>query len=111
MKRYLKELILLILQLVAFYILPLYAGPTDTMGLVGLIILCTFILSIVEGIISNNKIKYLYAIIVSIIFIPSIYIYYNDSAIIHILWYLVVSIIGLVIGSLIRRITYGRKDK
>ena len=111
MKKYLKELIILVLQVVVFYILPLYAGPTDTMGLVGLIILCTFVLAIIEGIISNNKIKYLFAIVVSIIFIPSIYIYYNDSAIIHILWYLVIAIIGLLIGSIIRKVVYGRKDK
>ena len=31
MKRYVKELIIFLLQLLAFYILPLFAGPTDIM--------------------------------------------------------------------------------
>ena len=71
------------------------------MGLVVLIIFLVFILSIIIGSISNNKIKYLYPIVVSIIFIPSVFIYYNESALIHSIWYLVDSIIGLLIGTLI----------
>lgn len=51
-----------------FYIFPLFAGPTDTMGMVILIILVTFILSIEIGIISKEKIKYLYSIIIAILF-------------------------------------------
>ena len=101
MKRYLKEIIILIMQLLVFYILPLFAGPADTMGLVVLIILSTFILSLILGIISKNKIKILYPIIISILFIPSIFIYYNDSALVYILWYLIDSYIGLIIGIIV----------
>ena len=102
MKKYLKEIIILIIQLIVFYLLPLTAGPADTMGLIVLIILSTFILSFILGIISKEKIKYLYPIIISIIFIPTVFIYYNDTALIYILWYLVDSYIGLLIGSIIR---------
>ena len=102
MKKYLKEIIILIIQLIVFYLLPLTAGPADTMGLIVLIILCTFILSFILGIISKEKTKYLYPIIISIIFIPTVFIYYNDTALIYILWYLVDSYIGLLIGSIIR---------
>ena len=49
MKRYLKEIIILLLQLFMFYIFPLFAGPTDMMGVVLLIILSTFLLSFVLG--------------------------------------------------------------
>lgn len=104
MKKYLKEIIILIIQLLFFYILPLFAGPTDTMGLVYILIVSTLFLSIIIGTISNNKIKYFYPIIVSLIFIPTIFIYYNDTALIHSIWYLVISLIGLIIGSLIKRI-------
>lgn len=104
MKKYLKEIIILIIQLLFFYILPLFAGPTDTMGLVYILIVSTLFLSIIIGSISNNKVKYFYPIIVSIIFIPTIFIYYNDTALIHSIWYLVISLIGLIIGSLIKRI-------
>lgn len=104
MKKYLKEIIILIIQLLFFYILPLFAGPTDTMGLVYILIVSTLFLSLIMGTISNNKVKYFYPIIVSLIFIPTIFIYYNDTALIHSIWYLVISLIGLIIGSLIKRI-------
>ncbi len=101
MKKYFKEIMLLLIQLFMFYISPLFAGPTDTMGMVVLIILSVFILSIILGIISNNKIKYLYPVIISVLFIPSIFLYYNESALIYVLWYLIISFIGLGIGLLI----------
>lgn len=101
MKKYLKEFSILFIQLFIFYMFPLFAGPTDAMGMVLLIILVTFILSLIVGSISNSKLKYFYPIITSIIFIPSIFIYYNESALIHSVWYFVVSTIGLIIGIII----------
>lgn len=106
MKRYLKEIIILILQLYMFYISPLFAGPTDIMGMVLLIILVTLLLSIIIGGISKEKIKYLYPIIVAILFIPSIFIYYNDSALIHSIWYLVISSIGVLVGTILYKLTH-----
>ena len=104
MKKYLKEIIIFLLQLFMFYIFPLFAGPTDGMGMVLLIILTTFILSILIGILSKEKIKYLYSIIIAILFIPSVFIYYNESALIHSIWYLIIATIGLIIGILINKI-------
>lgn len=103
-KKFFKEIIILIIQLLLFYLLPLTAGPADTMGLVVLLLLLTLILSIVIGIISKEKIKFIYPIIISILFIPTIFIYYNDSALIHSIWYLVDSLIGLFIGVIISKI-------
>ena len=105
MKKYLKEIIILFLQLFMFYIFPLFAGPTDVMGMVVLILLSTLILSIVLASISNKRIKYLYPIIVSFIFIPSFFIYYNETALIHSIWYLVDSAIGILIGTIIYKIS------
>ena len=87
-----------------FYIFPLFAGPTDAMGMVFLIILATFVLSLIIGSISKEKLKYLYPIIVLILFIPSVFIYYNESALIHSVWYLIDSFIGLIIGSIIYKL-------
>ena len=106
MKKYLKEIIILLIQLFMFYIFPLFAGPTDAMGMVFLILITTLILSIILGTISNKKIKYLYPIVISILFIPSIFIYYNESALVHALWYLVVSFIRLVLGTGIYKLTH-----
>lgn len=104
MKKYLKEIIILILQLFMFYIFPLFAGPTDAMGMVFLIIISVFVLSIIMGSISNIKQKYLYPAIIAILFIPSVPIHYNSSAMIHSTWYLVISVIGLLIGYIINLI-------
>ena len=103
MKKYIKEIVLLLIQLFMFYIFPLFAGPTDAMGMVFLIIVATFILSILMGILSNTKIKYLYPVVVSILFMPSIFIYYNSSAFVHSLWYLVVSTIGFLVGTILSK--------
>lgn len=104
MKRFLKEIIILLIQLFMFYISPLFAGPTDVMGMVFLILLSTFILSIIIASIFHEKVKYLYPVIISLLFIPSVFIYYNDSALIHAVWYFVVSTIGLLIGTIIYKI-------
>lgn len=110
MKKFLKEFILLLIQLFIFYIFPLFAGPTDAMGMVFLIIVATFILSIILGVVSNQKIKYLYPLLIAIIFIPSVFIYYNESALIHSVWYLVISTTGLLLGMIIRKILFKEKE-
>ena len=105
MKKYFKEIIILLIQIIIFYIVPLFAMwniQTNPMGMVFLMLLLTFILSIILSIISKHKIKFLYPLIVSIIFIPSVYIYYNESALIHSVCYLVVSLIGIGIGAIIK---------
>lgn len=104
MKRYLKEIILLLIQLFMYYIFPLFAGPTDVMGMIVLIIFVTFLLGILMGLISENEVKVLWPVAVSIIFIPSVFIYYNETALIHALWYLVVSSAGLLLGIIIRKL-------
>lgn len=101
MKKHLKEIITLLLQLLMFYIFPLFAGPTDAMGMVFLILLSTLLLSFILGCISNQHIKFLYPFAVAVLFVPSVFIYYNSSALIHSVWYLIVSSAGLGVGSLI----------
>ena len=101
----LKLGIILLIQLFMFYIFPLFAGPTDAIGMVILILLSTLLLSIVLASISNKKMKYLYPMVVSILFIPSVFIYYNKSALIHSIWYLVISSVGMIIGLIINFIS------
>ena len=102
MKRYCKELTLCTLQLFLFYIFPLFAGPADAMGMVLLLIMATLLLAFLLGFLSGRKIKYLYPVAVSVVFLPSVFLYYNVSAWIHCLWYLVIAAIGLLLGSGIR---------
>jgi len=104
MKKNLKEVLILLSQLFMFYISPLFAGPTDAMGMVYLIWLSTIILGMMIVIISNKKRKYLYPVVIAILFIPSIFIYYNETALIHSIWYLISSSIGMFIGIIINLI-------
>ncbi len=101
MKKYIKETIIWILQLFMFFIFPFFGGPTDAMGVVFVIIFSTFTLSLIMGAVSDNKIKYLYPAATSVVFIPAVMLHYNGSALIHSVWYLVISAVGIAIGSLI----------
>lgn len=109
MKKYLKEILILLLQIFMFYIFPLFAGPTDAMGMVFLIWVSTIIFGLLITIVSKNKIKYIYPIVISILFIPSVFIYYNESALIHAIWYLVSSSIGVLLGIVINLIINKKK--
>jgi hypothetical protein len=98
MNKYFKEIIILIIQLLLFYILPLIANniSKDTMVVtIFLNILLTFILSIILCCISQKRIKYFYPIIVFVIFIPSGFIHYNqfDAVMIYATCHLVASLI------------------
>ena len=74
MRKIWKEITILLIQLFMFYIFPLFAGPTDIMGMVFLILVSTFILAIIFASISKEKWKYIYPIIISIS-IPYISLY------------------------------------
>ena len=103
MKRYAKECALLIVQILLFYLLPLISGPTDAMGMVFLMIAGTFALSLLMGLLSRKKIKYAYPLIAAAIFVPSVFLYYNESAFVHALWYFAVSLVGVGLGALIQK--------
>lgn len=104
MKKFWKEILIVTIQLFLFYIVPLFKGVPE-MGLVLLLIVGTLILSIIIASISKEKVKYFYPLVVSILFIPSIFIYYNETAFIQIVWYFVDSLIGIVIGTVIYKLT------
>ena len=67
-----------------------------------IMLLATFVLSALTGAALRGRIKYLYPAAVSALFVPSVFIYYNESALIHVLWYLVASFAGVLLGSFIR---------
>ena len=105
MKKYRKEIIILIIQFLMFYIYPLLVvDMNNPFGMVFMILLVTFILSIIIGRILKDKIKYFYPIIISVLFVPSVFIYYNESALVHSLWYFVVSFIGIGLGTITYKI-------
>jgi len=106
MKKYIKEIVVILLQILIFYLLPQRMGNIGALGMVFLLLLTTFILSIFVGCIIKKKTKYFYPILVALLFIPNIWIYYNESAFVHALWYFIVSSVGVLTGTVIYKLTY-----
>ncbi len=104
MKQYVRELTVLLLQLAAFYVYPLFAEAAGPMGMVFIILLVTLLLSLYLGLTSSSRLKYLYPAAAALLFIPSVFLYYNESALVHALWYLAVSLLGLLPGSLAKKL-------
>jgi len=102
MKKYIKEIFIFLIQFATYYIYPNFA--LNPMGMVFMIMFLTFILSIISGVILNNKIKCFYPLFISMLFIPSVFLYYNSSALVHFLWYFIVSSIGITIGIVFNKI-------
>ena len=101
MKRYIAEIVIFCIQLFMFYISPLFAGPTDGMGMVVLILFATLILSILLGCISKNRIKYVYPAAVAAAFLPSAFLHYNGTAFVQAVWYFVIAAVGMLLGTII----------
>ena len=102
MKKYRKELLAVVVQLVMFYLFPLTCGPTDAMGMVFILLAEVLLLSFLLGLLSANPLKFCWIPAISLLFLPSVPIYYNSSALVHALWYFVLALLGLGCGSLIR---------
>lgn len=102
MKKYIFDIVVGVLQFVVFYIYPIFAIKKDPIGMVMLMLAFTFVLSFILGIFSKKKIKFVYPVIYAIMFIPTVFIYYNESAMIHSIWYLTVSLLGIFAGTSIQ---------
>lgn len=99
LKRMLPYLLIIIF---AFYILPLLIKDTGSgmlILLIGIPIIC-FIVSFIYGI--KNSFNWLFSIFIMMLFVPSIFIYYNESATIYVLVYGIISIIAQFLGNMLR---------
>ena len=99
MKKHVKELVFLGLHLLLFYVYPAYAIPIDPMGAVLIMVFLVFVMGLVLGILSRSSLKWVCPAVYAVLFLPTVPIYYNSSALVHALWYLVMALSGLVIGS------------
>ena len=111
MMRYRKEITLLILQLLVLYIPPLLSEPDETIGMVLWMLILTGVLSFLQGIFAKGAVKYLHPFATSLLFISTVYIYYNESALIHALWYVCISMIGILLGTSLRRLIGWSNDR
>ena len=109
MKKYSKEIIVFVFQVMVFYLIPFTAGPTDGMGMIIVLLFSTLILSVIFGAVSKGKVRIIYPFVVAVLFIPTVYIHYNYTAFEHVTWYLIDSYLGVLIGSFIGKISKERK--
>ncbi len=101
MEKFRKMLQYLVIIILAFYLLPFLIKDTGSgmfILLIGLPIIC-LIVSLIYGM--KNSFNWLFSLLVMLLFIPTIFIFYNESAAIYILAYGVISVIGNFIGSLL----------
>lgn len=100
MKNFIQILPYLGVNIIAFYVLPFVIQDTGTamaVMLVGIPFIC-FVTSIVFGV--KNSFRWIYPIIVALLFAPSIFIFYNETATPYIIAYGVIALAGNLIGKL-----------
>lgn len=90
----------LFVNIIVFYALPLMIKDTGSgmmILILGIPFFC-FIASFVYGM--KNAFNVTYVLLVVLLFIPTIFIFYNESANIYIFYYFVVVLVGSYLGSL-----------
>lgn len=92
----------LLINIGIFYLLPALMKNTGTAMLIMLILmpLACFVTSLACG--YKQTFTWIYPLLVMLIFIPSIFIFYNDSATIYIFAYGIISLIGSFLGYKIK---------
>lgn len=103
MEKIKKNIIFYILLIIDFYAIPWLIKDTGSAMIVILIIipLICFVTSIFYGL--KNGFDFGYILIVAMIFVPSIFIFYNSSAWIYVAVYTVVALLGNLIALLLRK--------
>lgn len=89
--------------LIAFYIVPILIKDTGSGMFILLIVipLITLITSLIYGL--RNTVDFIYPLIVAILFIPTLFIYYNISAWVYIIAYSLIAFIGELFGKTLQR--------
>lgn len=99
MNRIKKLLPYLMVNVICFYLLTLLMKDTGSAMFILLfaIPIITFVNAILCG--RKNSFDFLYPVLVMVIFAPSIFVFYNESATIYIFIYGSISLIGCFVGS------------
>ena len=95
----LKALLLFwIINVVGFYTLPFAIRNTGGAILVMLmaIPLICFVCALIYGL--KNGFNFIYSLVVAVLFIPSLFIFYNETAWGYTIAYLIIAIVGNLLG-------------
>lgn len=103
MDKFKKNLIFYILLIIDFYVIPWFIKDTGSAMIVmlGMIPIVCFVTSMMYGI--RNGFDFWYAFTVAILFIPSIFIFYNSSAWIYVVVYAGIALLGNFIALPLRK--------
>ena len=102
MKKIQNQIPYLLFMGLAFYGFPLIDRESGMLTLLILFPLVCFLVALVYGL--KHSFNLVYSILVMALFIPTIFIFYNETASFYIGAYGLISIIGNLLGSLIRKI-------
>ena len=103
MENFKKNWIYYFIILIAFYIVPMLIKDTGSGMFILLIVipLITLITSIIYGL--RNTVDFIYPLLVAILFIPTLFIYYNTSAWVYVIAYSMVAVIGELLGKTLQK--------
>ena len=98
-----KNIVFYILLIIDFYVIPCFIKDTGSAMIIMLMIipLICLVTSIFYGI--RNGFDFLYILIVAIIFMPSIFMFYNSTAWVYIVGYTVIALLGNLIALPLRK--------
>lgn len=103
MEKVKKNMVFYLLLLIGFYIIPSFMKDTGSAMIVMLVLipLLCLITSVFYGI--RNGLDFWYILSVAILFIPSIFIFYNASAWVYAVGYAVIALFGNLIALPLRK--------
>lgn len=99
MQNYKTAIPYIIINILAFYLLPLLIKDTGS-GMFVLIIaipIICFIASLLYGI--KNSLNLFYIVATVLLFVPTMFLYYNESTLIYVLLYGAIATLGNFLGS------------
>ena len=105
MKKIREMSVYLIVITLAFYVLPAFINDT-WIGIFFLLILTPiicFVTSIIYGI--RHSFNLIFLLLIMILFVPTIFIFYNESAAVYVLIYGIIATTGNLLGSLIKKMS------
>lgn len=103
MEKLKKNMVFYLLLLIDFYIIPMFIKDTGSAMILMLVLipLICLIISVFYGM--RNGLDFSYILSVAIIFIPSIFIFYNSSAWVYAAGYAAVALFGNFIALPLRK--------
>ncbi len=106
MKKYLKELIIAVIEIAFLYLFPLIPMGNRDAHII-LLMVITLIVGIVGVAISDKKIKFLFPVLATVMVVPTMFMYYEPRVYGNIFWMLVFSVLAVIIGEILRLIVLG----